>query len=155
MSEETKLPDMAQRVADLEAERDELSTRCADLAARVDEIGAVVERRGALLGAAMRVRDHLRARLAEIEAQEPVAFSKGTNLFWCGDPQDWHGVNCKLYARPIHAIPAGWKLVPIIPTRDQWTAGGAAAREYMEETGRNSPTIIYTAMINAAPEYKA
>ena len=46
-------------------------------------------------------------RLAEIEAQEPVAISKAGNLFWAGNPQDWRGVDCSLYAThvPAQAVP--------------------------------------------------
>lgn len=52
-------------------------------------------------------RDELRARLAVIEAQEPVAISKAGNLFWAGNPQDWRGVDCSLFARPgpAQAVP--------------------------------------------------
>ena len=54
-------------------------------------------------------------RLAEIEAQEPVAISKAGNLFWAGNPQDWRGVDCSLYAThvPAQAVPDGWRLVPV------------------------------------------
>ena len=51
--------------------------------------------------------ERLRTRLAEIEAQEPVAISKAGNLFWAGNPQDWRGVDCSLYAThvPAQAVP--------------------------------------------------
>ncbi|QWA09828.1 hypothetical protein GTU79_21345 [Sodalis ligni] len=49
------------------------------------------------------------------------------------------------------AVPDGWKLVPITATRSMIQAGATAARQYMEETGGNSPYVIYQAMIAAAP----
>jgi hypothetical protein len=48
-------------------------------------------------------------------------------------------------------VPDGWKLMPTTATRSMIQAGGAAARRYMEETGRNSPSVIYEAMFAAAP----
>lgn len=48
-------------------------------------------------------------------------------------------------------IPDGWALVPTRATIEMVRAGAAAAKEYMEETGGNSPRVIYSAMIAAAP----
>lgn len=129
----------------------------------------------------IRQSDELRARLAELGQQEPVAVSvvatvgrakDGLHLRWLIEG-GLEGLECgctllvadrrisgddgsgEVYARPAPAIPPGWKLVPVNPTREQWVAGGTAAREYMKETGRNNPAIIYTAMIAVAPEHKA
>lgn len=51
-------------------------------------------------------------------------------------------------------IPEGYKLAPIKSTREMQTAGAQAARKYMQETGGNSPAVVYEAMIEAAPEVK-
>ncbi|TCL06849.1 hypothetical protein [Sodalis ligni] len=48
-------------------------------------------------------------------------------------------------------VPDGWKLMPTTATRSMIKAGGTAARRYMEETGGNSPSVIYEAMLGAAP----
>lgn len=45
-----------------------------------------------------------------------------------------------------------WKVAPADPTYEMSKAGGAAAREYLESTGRNSPSVIYRAMLAAAPQ---
>ena len=54
-------------------------------------------------------RGALSAWKDEIEAQEPVAISKAGNLFWAGNPQDWRGVDCGLFTRPVpaQAVPDG------------------------------------------------
>lgn len=49
------------------------------------------------------------------------------------------------------SIPAGWKIAPTTATRSMVKVGGAAARKYMEETGGNSPYVIYEAMVSVAP----
>jgi hypothetical protein len=51
--------------------------------------------------------------------------------------------------------PGGWKIVPITATRSMIQAGATAARQYMEETGGNSPYVIYQAMLAAAPSTNA
>lgn len=100
-------------------------------------------------------RDELRARLAETEAQEPVAadmrpngcstwhrFSRvGDAKRWIADP--WPGVDevRLLYARPAPAIPAGAGMP---------TASMAAASAYT--MGWND---CRAEMVNAAPEPKA
>jgi hypothetical protein len=68
-------------------------------------------------------------------------------------------------ARPIEAlpfwfepqpqqIPEGYKLVPIEPTLEMIVEAAKAASQYMDECGRSSPTVIYKAMLEAAPEPK-
>ncbi|ULR31670.1 hypothetical protein MJO48_02855 [Dickeya fangzhongdai] len=54
----------------------------------------------------------------------------------------------------IPDVPAitDWKIAPMTASREMVKAGAAAAREYMMETGRNSPSVIYTAMIAEAPQ---
>lgn len=49
------------------------------------------------------------------------------------------------------SVPAGWKLVPTTATPSMVRAGAGAARKYMEETGGNSPYVIYEAMVLEAP----
>jgi hypothetical protein len=155
--------DQAQRIVELEAERDVLreqkqllieaqldeiseNLRLRDLAvANADEnITAVIER-------VIRERDELRTRLAE--RQEPVAISKDGNLFWAGNPQDNRGVNCSLYAHPVPAIPAGWKLVPVEPTQKMLGEGACASclpgPHYI---GEQAAAASYRNMLTAAPE---
>ena len=38
---------------------------------------------------------------------QAMAISKAGNLFWAGNPQDWRGVDCSLYAThvPAQAVP--------------------------------------------------
>ncbi|WP_052012552.1 hypothetical protein [Pectobacterium betavasculorum] len=50
------------------------------------------------------------------------------------------------------AIPEGWAVVPLNASIAMIKAGGAAARKHLEETGGNSPQVIYQAMIAAAPQ---
>ncbi|MBK5203885.1 MAG: hypothetical protein JJD98_00300 [Polaromonas sp.] len=50
------------------------------------------------------------------------------------------------------AVPHGWKLVPIKMTDEMFDAAVAAAREYMERTGGNSPRHMHAATIAAAPQ---
>jgi hypothetical protein len=64
-------------------------------------------------------RDELRARLTELE-----------------------------YTRPVPAIPAGWKLVPVEPTPEMLEAGLSA----QNEAWNVHYTHIYAAMLAAAPE---
>jgi hypothetical protein len=51
---------------------------------------------------------------------------------------------------PAHGIKL-WQTVPKEPTREMCLAAAEAAREYMEQTGGNSPVVIYRAMLAAAP----
>lgn len=53
--------------------------------------------------------------------------------------------------REVVRVPDGWKLVPIDPTYGMSKDGGESARKYLEETGDNSPSVIYRAMLAAAP----
>ena len=115
--------DQAQRIADLETRRDTLKRlhdAAADerdeLRAKYDELLVALHGIGAALGIPEGDRSPYSVtcgvlervnRLAEIEAQEPVAISKAGNLFWAGNPQDWRGVDCSLYAThvPAQAVP--------------------------------------------------
>lgn len=45
-----------------------------------------------------------------------------------------------------------WKLVPVEPTGSQIMAAARAAKQYFDECGGNSPTVIYQAMLDAAPQ---
>ncbi|PWC10505.1 hypothetical protein [Brenneria corticis] len=51
-------------------------------------------------------------------------------------------------------IPDGWALVPQTATDAMISAAGRAARQYMEEMGGNNPSVIYNAMLAAAPQRK-
>ena len=89
-------------------------------------------------------------RLAEIEAQEPVALvetsgDQGAGIGWSGAAQP---VGAKLYARPVpaQAAPDGWQLVPVEPTPEMEEAG---------DRWTTFPLTVWMDMIDAAPEHKA
>ena len=143
------------------AERDELRAKYDELLVALHGIGAALgipegdrSPYSVTCGVLERVN-----RLAEIEAQEPVAISKAGNLFWAGNPQDWRGVDCSLFARPVpaQAVPDGWRLVPVDPTQEMLDA---AVTDFERE--RHAVPLVMEArraswsrMIAAAPEHKA
>jgi hypothetical protein len=67
------------------------------------------------------------------------------------DEQDTSAVSASPVAAPPAEMPKGYALAPVVPTLRMIQEGAAAARRYMEETGGNSPSAIYCAMIAAAP----
>ncbi|RLM26541.1 hypothetical protein BIY29_05650 [Brenneria alni] len=76
------------------------------------------------------------------------------DMTWCDDSQH---PDDTLYIRadfvgnsPV--IPDGWVLVPAKATYAMIRAAGRAARGYMEEFGGNNPSVIYSAMLAAAPQ---
>lgn len=99
-------------------------------------------------------RDELRARLAELARQEPVAWSTESYLGFrtTGEKACGMFVGCTtpLYARPVTAIPDGWKLV---------NAGALAmvvnALRRDAEEGRPVRGEMADELIAAAPEHKA
>ena len=113
-------------------------------------------------------RDNLRAKIAEMEKQEPVAYLPLSSARMLESGVVASGVvwNCRdkaasdipLYARPgaqpAPIIPEGWMLVPIEPTHEMVNAFVSAARAYMQEYGGNSPQVMWAAMLAAAPEAK-
>lgn len=48
-------------------------------------------------------------------------------------------------------VPDGWKLVPDKATHEMAKAGAAAARKHLQESGGQSPFVIWRAMLAAAP----
>ena len=97
------------------------------------------------------------ARLAEIEGQEPVAQIIGSTEDWLvieriGGHDDGFERGARLYARPVPAIPDGWRLVPKKLTQEMRAEFVRAAREYMREYGGNSPEVMYEAAVAAAPK---
>ena len=100
-------------------------------------------------------------RLAEIEAQEPVAISKAGNLFWAGNPQDWRGVDCSLYAThvPAQAVPDA------DGARFRWLCEDHSDRETRERCrslidrlsvmSYSEAVMSIDAAMAAAPEHKA
>lgn len=50
------------------------------------------------------------------------------------------------------SVPDGWKLVPKEPTQEMVRACASAARAYMQEHGGNSPEVMWSAMLAAAPQ---
>ena len=119
-------------------------------------------------------RDALRAKIEQMEKQEPVAYLPLSSARMLESGVVASGVvwNCRdkaasdipLYARPgaqpAPIIPEGWKLVPIKPTPSMKTAGIGV------EVYQDSPPAadcltweeveaIYTAMIEVSPEVKS
>ena len=112
-------------------------------------------------------RDALRARLAEIEAQEPVAWiehswsgSGGRQLHFerrpaCLRDELVSPVWTALYTRPVpaQAAPDGWRLVPAEITE---AMHAAAVKTIVRCSGNTDfPPRVWGAMIAAAPEHKA
>jgi hypothetical protein len=129
-----------------------------DAVIRAAGLGALHTERGA----AIKERDELRARLEEIEGQEPVAWRRAD---WSGSesptlqfdpPPDRPTVRDELtnpiwtplYARPVPATPDGWRLVPVDPTPGMLEAGLSAQNEAWNVHYAH----IYAEMIAAAPE---
>ncbi|NDJ59406.1 DUF551 domain-containing protein [Enterobacteriaceae bacterium 4M9] len=68
-------------------------------------------------------------------------------------PDDMIEIVQRLLAGNSPVIPDGCVMVPENATTEMVKAGAAAAKEYMEETGRNSPGVIYSAMLAASTRY--
>ncbi|MBE5213252.1 hypothetical protein IG611_01690 [Pectobacterium sp. A535-S3-A17] len=64
----------------------------------------------------------------------------------------WSGIDWAKGCEPTQAVPEGWALVPLNANIAMIRVGGAAARKHLEETGGNSPQVIYQAMLAAAPQ---
>jgi hypothetical protein len=127
MTAETKLPEGLQLAVDLieayswqldEASEDEPDQ--AEIAIRAEHTQRLaLQQRVAGLEAE---RDTLRARLAELEGQEPVAHYRKSDAAWLQSgncttvyrhaAEDWTE---PLYARPVPAITAGWKPIESAP----------------------------------------
>ena len=126
--------DQAQRIAELEAERDELALKHRS---QHDADSAELRRVCAARDAARKERDELRARLAEIEGQEPVDAHVRLRL---NQRSDWLRPEPTkdeptplerakylagnwpkryemrlLYARPVPATPNGWRPIETAP----------------------------------------
>jgi hypothetical protein len=160
MTAETKLPEGLQLAVDLieayswqldEASEDEPDQ--AEIAIRAEHTQRLaLQQRVADLE---EERDTLRARLAELEGQEPVAHYRKSDAAWLQSgncttvyrraAEDWTE---PLYARPVPAIPAGWQLVPVTPTPEMLEAGLSA----QNEAWNVHYTHIYAEMLAAAPE---
>lgn len=159
------------RIAELEAEiaavRAHVIADEGDLP-RVDtaqSVAAIVEQRDWLIESCRAVeaeRDELRARLAEIEAQEPAIVEAGELRIGFGDTEEavWLKLSrniplgTELFTRPVpaQAVPDGWRLVPVEPTIAMCIAGDSP-RMLVDDC---TPTpAIYRAMCAAAPEHKA
>lgn len=134
--------------------------RIADLETKCDTLKRLHD-------AAADERDALRARLAEIEAQEPVAWRYPYRFRDIGETGA-----CEIVARdvaivmrlpkgeplysdpvPAQAVPDGWRLVPVNLTQEMRHAWDEApANSDDDDVNMN---IAYGAMIDAAPEHKA
>jgi hypothetical protein len=142
--------DLAQRIAELEAERDTTAAHVASIARQLGGEALQVDDIAVRVLAVVAERDALRARLAQIEGQEePVAQvevsvphlrSIVVRDIPGGEIPD---AGTQLYARPVPAIPAGWKLVPEEPTPEMEKAG---------ERWGSFPLTTWMDMMDAAPE---
>jgi hypothetical protein len=138
----------------IEAQLDEISEnlRLRDLAvANEDEnITAVIER-------VIRERDELRTRLAELERQEPVAFRERLTGRLAAEGDEHRDrftmAYAPLYARPVPAIPEGWRLVPVEPTPEMLGAVVSSMDDFLLGDGaENQYRADWAAMLAAAPE---
>ena len=124
-------------------------------------------------------RDEARAKLAELEKQEPYGYVHNV----CNPPGS--GVAASIfkeenrhYGRPVFARPAsaislaelvpdGWKLVPVEPTKEMVAAGQDKFEECIDsgfdscedgstyeysKISSDAPYLVYIAMLAAAPE---
>lgn len=168
--------DLAQRVADLEAERANTAVHVASIASQLGDEGLQVDDIAVRVLGLVAERDELRTRLSEIEAQEPVAWqSKFTN-----DPQwahctkehydwvranqaDWPNYQLRtLFARPVpvRAAPEEWRLA-LENARDLLFSMYAATAKERQFTPAElaahteSAAAKINAALAAAPEHKA
>ena len=114
----------------------------------------------------------LRAKIAEMERQEPVMWVNSSDINSSrinkerGGRGDQHTCSetktayhdAPLYAlpgaQPAPSIPEGWKLVPIEPTHEMLYAGEDTFIPTYTGTPVSAPIDVYRAMIAAAPEAK-
>lgn len=74
-------------------------------------------------------------------------------LNWADEPSEYvERFRSALSAMQAQSVPDGWKLVPKVPTQEMVRAGASAARAYMQEHGGNSPHVMWSAMLAAAPQ---
>ena len=145
------------RLEAAEKEREMDEERIADLMADLNRVGHEI--------------DALRAKITEMEKQEPVAWMHETrrdsDVVTDAVKHVWGKVavgsmaaySIPLYAlpgaqtQPTPSIPEGWKLVPIEPTEDMLRA---MTDPFIAINGDNRKAfeIAYTAMLSAAPEAK-
>lgn len=104
-------------------------------------------------------RANLRAKIAQMEKQEPVAtvyYKAGNCIRWV-EYLGWQKLKdgTNLYALPVAqpapSVPDGWQLVPIEPTQEMLIAGQS---EWLESAGADPCFYVYRAMLAAAPEVK-
>ncbi|MGQ5289861.1 hypothetical protein ACULN0_10965 [Pectobacterium actinidiae] len=81
---------------------------------------------------------------------------EGSLLNWGEEPakylETFRSVLPKFFSGNSPVIPEGWALAPLNANTAMIKAGGTAARKHLEETGGNSPSVIYSAMLAAAPQ---
>lgn len=154
------------------AQRVTLQHHCADQAQRIADLEAKCITLKELHDAAADERDALRARLAEIDAQEPAAWRiKIEELCFHGKSADallqavssmtLHAVPAPepLFERPVtaRAVPDGWRLVPVEPTREMFRAATVVDDAAYVDGSQHGADVatLWEAMIAAAPEHKA
>ena len=115
----------------------------------------VIDSLGSELNAVAKERDELRAKIAEMEQQEPVAIILNApklkrHAFLLEEGKKLPH-KTKLYAlpgaQPAPSIPEGWKLVPVDSTSEMDVAGSDHCDGY-----RSTAEAVWSAMIAAAPE---
>lgn len=115
------------------------------------------------------LRERIRHTLSDaLKKQAPIAwaddkaFSGGVgNVASAAAKAYWEKSNwadresAKRLRHPLYAlalVPDGWQLVPKEPTQEMVRACASAARAYMQEHGGNSPQVMWSAMLAAAPQ---
>ena len=117
-----------------------------------DALRAALRHEADCVEAAKAEIDELRAKIEAMEKQKPVA------SVWRCDNGHIHGscertlpMGATLYAlpgaQPAPSVPEGWKLVPIVSTREMDEAGSEECDGY-----RSTAEATWNAMITAAPK---
>ena len=127
-------------------------TETGKMLTRIDQLEIKCATLKRLHDAAVDERDELRAKLAEIEGQEPVAALHDDGYFTWSSLEgrlkynmDHAGWRLSVYALPVPVIPAGWKSVPVEPNQ--------AMREVMDEDGWQWADLLAAAEVITEAEY--
>lgn len=157
--------DLAQRIAELEAERDNTAAHVASIARQLGDAALQVDDIAVRVLGLVAERDALRARLAEIEAQEPICMvqmtTTGGRLRYNPDAKQLPEHGMALFARPVPA-----QAVPDADSaRFRWLCEDHDDRETREQCRSlidRLPVMSYSdavmsidAAMAAAPEPKA
>lgn len=139
--------------------RAEVSRLTAELAEANNALSEIISSKDSRYAALWTKFDDLRKEIAELRAQEPVAYCDKDGQLWReqNDPDDK-----PLYARQApaaQAVPDGWQLVPKEPTPSMMKAGALARHSAACDGGYSivggpAAEPCYRSMLAAAPTYK-